>query len=114
MPEITRQLKPLRLQANVLVDGSGRAYLADFGLSAVEDAEILHWTSQSASASTGGTVRWQAPELFEPEPESSAYNDSTNRSSGPFNTKATDVYAWSCAGYEVSTLVLQNFRFLLE
>ncbi|KAG6818427.1 hypothetical protein H0H93_005071, partial [Arthromyces matolae] len=41
---------------NVLVDDSGRALLADFGLSSISDREILAWTSFSSAASKGGTV----------------------------------------------------------
>ncbi|KAG5635984.1 hypothetical protein H0H81_009452, partial [Sphagnurus paluster] len=52
---------------NVLVDSSHRAYLADFGLSGFDDLEIVQWTTQSAEASKGGTVRYQAPELFPTE-----------------------------------------------
>ena len=73
---------------NILVTESGKACLADFGLSNYVDAEMLMWTSES-SANTGGTVRWQAPELFNTE----------NENSKP--TKETDVYAFSCVCYEV-------------
>ncbi|KAG6919867.1 hypothetical protein DXG01_015575 [Tephrocybe rancida] len=78
--------------ANVLVDRSGRAYLADFGLSNVDDSRILRWASQSSAASKGGTVRHQAPELHPAD------------DSGPItvhNTKKTDVFAWGCFAYEV-------------
>lgn len=73
---------------NILVTESGKACLADFGLSIHVDAEMLRWTSES-SENTGGTVRWQAPELFDPE----------NENSKP--TKEADVYAFSCVCYEV-------------
>ncbi|KAG6824620.1 hypothetical protein H0H92_006320, partial [Tricholoma furcatifolium] len=76
--------------ANVLIDGAGRARLSDFGLSAVSDPKILAWTSQSSNASKGGTVRWQAPELFDPK------NDDLVK-----NSPASDVYAWGCVAYEV-------------
>ncbi|KAG6864765.1 hypothetical protein C0991_007291, partial [Blastosporella zonata] len=76
--------------ANILVDGCGRARLADFGLSAVTDSEILHWTANSSAGSRGGSVRWQAPELFDFE------NDEVIH-----NTTASDVYAFSCVAYEV-------------
>ncbi|KAF8067949.1 kinase-like domain-containing protein [Lyophyllum atratum] len=77
---------------NVLVDGSGRAALADFGLSAVTDSQILHWTSHSPAASRGGTARWQAPELHEGDGESVSHN-----------TPASDIYAWGCVCYEIFT-----------
>ncbi|KIK01522.1 hypothetical protein K443DRAFT_98448 [Laccaria amethystina LaAM-08-1] len=75
---------------NILVTESGKACLADFGLSNHVDAEMLTWTSES-SANTGGTVRWQAPEFFDPENENSK------------STKETDVYAFSCVCYEIFT-----------
>ncbi|KIJ97408.1 hypothetical protein K443DRAFT_105741 [Laccaria amethystina LaAM-08-1] len=75
---------------NILVTESGKACLADFGLSNHVDAEMLTWTSES-SAKTAGTVRWQAPELFDLE----------NENSKP--TKETDTYAFSCVCYEIFT-----------
>ncbi|KAG6807417.1 hypothetical protein H0H92_007613 [Tricholoma furcatifolium] len=59
--------------ANILVNESGRALICDFGL-----ASIL--------PSSGGTVMYQAPEIFKQE---------------SFNTKETDVYAFGCLAYEV-------------
>ncbi|KAG6917754.1 hypothetical protein DXG01_001292 [Tephrocybe rancida] len=85
--------------ANILVDGCGRACLADFGLSAVSDSEILHWTGHSSASSKGGSVRWQAPELFDIE------RDEIVR-----NTKASDVYAFSCVAYEIFTGNLPFFE----
>ncbi|KAG6807971.1 hypothetical protein H0H92_005864, partial [Tricholoma furcatifolium] len=74
---------------NVLIDTSGRAASGDFGLSSVTDPQILQWTSQSTMASTGGTTRWQAPELL-------------GTHIGPVhNTKASDVFAWASVCYEV-------------
>ncbi|RDB18407.1 Serine/threonine-protein kinase STY8 [Hypsizygus marmoreus] len=78
--------------ANILVNALGRACLADFGLSSVSDTNILHWTSHSTAASKGGSIRWQAPELFDIE------NDQVVN-----NSKASDVYAWSCVCYEIFT-----------
>ncbi|KAG6907607.1 hypothetical protein DXG01_008225 [Tephrocybe rancida] len=77
---------------NILVDDSGRARLADFGLSSISDPDILAWTSHSSAASKGGSVRWQAPELFDVE------NDSMVK-----NSEASDVYAWACVCYEIFT-----------
>ncbi|KAG6810371.1 hypothetical protein H0H92_012157 [Tricholoma furcatifolium] len=79
------------LLGNILVNECGRACVADFGLSSVSDKEILAWTSYSAVASKGGTVRWQAPELFNLES-----NEEVN------NTKASDIYAWAFVAYEKS------------
>ncbi|KAK6996948.1 kinase-like domain-containing protein, partial [Favolaschia claudopus] len=68
---------------NVLVTRSGRAVLADFGLSSVTDSKILLSTSTKAA----GTMRWQAPELFQGSP----------------NSFASDMYAFSCVCYEIFT-----------
>ncbi|KAG6917229.1 hypothetical protein DXG01_003343 [Tephrocybe rancida] len=84
-------------KANVLVDRSGRAYLADFGLSNIDDPQIVHWTSQSSVASKGGSVRWQAPELHEVEA-----NDSDDEEPNLIhNTEMSDVFAWGCLCYEI-------------
>ncbi|KAG6907327.1 hypothetical protein DXG01_009409 [Tephrocybe rancida] len=83
--------------ANVLVDRGGRLYLADFGLSNIHHPQIVHWTSQSLVASKGGTVRWQAPEL---------YQDTSDPGDEEFiipNTKMSDVFALGCLFYEIFT-----------
>ncbi|KAG6871664.1 hypothetical protein C0995_001673 [Termitomyces sp. Mi166 len=41
-----------------------RALLGDFGISSVSDTDIIAWTSQTKGVSKGGSVRWQASELF--------------------------------------------------
>ncbi|KAG6807745.1 hypothetical protein H0H92_006493 [Tricholoma furcatifolium] len=61
--------------ANILVDDSGRALIADFGL-----ASIL--------PSVGGTTMYMAPELF---------------GEGAFNTKETDIFALGCLIFEIFT-----------
>jgi serine/threonine protein kinase len=78
-------------QVNILIDPSGRACLADFGLSAVADPQIMHWSSCSSMGSKGGSVRWQAPELHD-----SVHGEIVH------NSKESDVYAWSCVCYEVT------------
>ncbi|KAG5328155.1 hypothetical protein C0989_010883, partial [Termitomyces sp. Mn162] len=80
------------MQPNILIDNSGRARLADFGLSGMSDPQILAWTSTSSAGSRGGSVRWQAPELFDVK------NDVYVK-----NTPESDVYAWSCVCYEIFT-----------
>lgn len=44
-----------------------------------------------SSARAGGTVRWKAPELIDPE-----------KDNGP--TKESDIYAFGCVCYEVIAL----------
>jgi len=52
----------LILQSNVLVQGNGRACLADFGLSMM----VLGFTNPSyVTSSIRGNIRWAAAELFE-------------------------------------------------
>ncbi|KAG6811012.1 hypothetical protein H0H92_009353 [Tricholoma furcatifolium] len=75
---------------NVLVDESGRACVADFGLSSISDKEILAWTSVSSTSSKGGTLRYQAPELLDIE-----------NGEQRCNTTASDIYAWACVAYEI-------------
>ncbi|KAF7309157.1 hypothetical protein MKEN_01118000 [Mycena kentingensis (nom. inval.)] len=69
---------------NILVSASGQAVLADFGLSTITDSKFLMSTS---TAKVGGTVRWQAPELFHAAP----------------NSRASDIYAYGCVCYEIFT-----------
>ncbi|KAG6830416.1 hypothetical protein H0H87_008199 [Tephrocybe sp. NHM501043] len=76
--------------ANILINELGRACISDFGLSSVSDREIIAMTSYSSIASKGSTVRWQAPELFDPE-----------RDDDIRNTEFSDIYAWACVAYEI-------------
>ncbi|KAG6916785.1 hypothetical protein DXG01_005367 [Tephrocybe rancida] len=76
---------------NVLVDGAGRARLADFGISSVLGAEIVAWTSQQTSSSKGGTARWRAPEVLQ------------GTGGVPTNSKESDVYALGCVALEIFT-----------
>ncbi|KAJ6495124.1 kinase-like domain-containing protein, partial [Mycena sanguinolenta] len=71
---------------NVLVTRSGRAVLADFGLSSVvTESKIVVFSASTVK--TGGTTRWLAPELFQ--------DGRTN--------PASDVYALACVFYEIFT-----------
>ncbi|KAG6847270.1 hypothetical protein H0H93_009148, partial [Arthromyces matolae] len=79
---------------NILVDSTGRARLADFGVSSVSDSEIIAWTTEAPAASTGGSKRWQAPELI-----NTGDVDDRARS----NTKESDIYAFGCVCYEIFT-----------
>ncbi|KAF5340586.1 hypothetical protein D9611_007325 [Ephemerocybe angulata] len=80
--------------ANILVTSSGRACVADFGLSVVIEGEIAPEIGVPSLAtgysSFGGTARWQAPELLDPNIEDAA------------PTELSDVYSLGCVMYEVS------------
>lgn len=75
-----------------LVDDLGRACLTDFGLSSISDSKIPAWTSHSSVGSKGGSIRWQAPELFDPDSDQVVKN-----------SVASDVYALSCVFFEIFT-----------
>ncbi|KAG6828321.1 hypothetical protein H0H92_008384 [Tricholoma furcatifolium] len=62
-------------------------------------SEILHWTANSSAGSRGGSIRWQAPELFDVEKDEVVHN-----------TNASDVYAFSCVAYELFTGNLPFFE----
>ncbi|KAJ6448539.1 kinase-like domain-containing protein, partial [Mycena sanguinolenta] len=71
---------------NVLVTRSGRAVLADFGLSSVvTESKIVVFSASTVK--TGGTTRWLAPELFH----------------GGRTNPASDVYALACVFHEIFT-----------
>jgi serine/threonine protein kinase len=73
-------------QDNILVSPSGRACLADFGFGTVGDSVVALRTS---TALGGGTTRYSAPELLDPEENI------------PRTTRASDMYAFGCVCYEV-------------
>ena len=58
-------LTSVSVKANILIDQTGRARLADFGLLTVisDPTNLL----PSSSYTQGGTVRWMSPELIEPQ-----------------------------------------------
>ncbi|KAJ7862080.1 kinase-like domain-containing protein, partial [Mycena leptocephala] len=72
---------------NILVTLSRRACIADFGLSSISNALTLRFTHSTPKA-PGGTVRYQAPELFQGEIS---------------NQFGSDVYAFACVCYEILT-----------
>ncbi|KAF9780864.1 kinase-like domain-containing protein [Thelephora terrestris] len=76
--------------ANILIDGNGRARLADFGLLAIvsDPATII----SSAAFSGAGTHRWMSPELLDPERFQLKHSRPT---------KLSDCYALGMVVYEV-------------
>ena len=78
------------LQANILINKSGRACIADFGLLTII-SETSH-TTTSSSITNAGTVRWMSPELL--HPEHFDFKDSRP-------TKASDCYALGMVILEV-------------
>ena len=77
------------LKANILIDGTGNALLADFGLLMIisDPANLL----SSSSNTQGGTVRWMGPELIAPD----QFGFEKSRP-----TKASDCYALGMVVYE--------------
>lgn len=75
--------------ANILVNASLSACVADFGLSTIRDPDVVHLSTSSAGHG-GGTIRWMAPELLDP-------NDEIH------NSMASDIYAYACVCYEIYT-----------
>ncbi|KAK7063344.1 kinase domain-containing protein [Favolaschia claudopus] len=71
---------------NILVTPSGRACIADFGLSIIVNVMSLRLTT-STIANRGGTVRYYAAELFNSD----------------VKTFASDIYAFGCVAYEIMT-----------
>ena len=79
----------LSVKANILVDQTGNARLADFGLLAViSDAANL---SPSSSYAHGGTARWMSPERISPQ-------DFGLKTSRP--SKSSDCYSLGMVIYE--------------
>ncbi|KAF7354925.1 Protein kinase domain-containing protein [Mycena sanguinolenta] len=83
---------------NILVTPSGRACIADFGLSTIVDELSLKMAFSSRSG-PAGTVRYQAPELLK------------NESSTHFGS---DVYAFACVCYEILTGKVPFFEVVNE
>ena len=70
---------------NILVDNDGHARLTDFGSSFI-------YEGTSNPCSSGGAIRWQAPELIDPERFNSAFDIPTPQS---------DVFSFACVVIEV-------------
>ena len=78
------------VQANILIDETGHACLADFGLVTIISGASSHLSSSESTH--GGTSRWMSPELFHPE----AFSLEDSR-----RTKYSDCYALGMVIYEV-------------
>ena len=78
------------VKTNILIDETGHACLADFGLLAIISDATSH--ASSSSSPHGGTFRWMSPELF--YPENFGLKDSRR-------TKHSDCYALGMVIYEV-------------
>ncbi|KZT54907.1 kinase-like protein, partial [Calocera cornea HHB12733] len=79
---------------NILVRASGRACLADFGLSRIQEESSESHTSTSRSATTGN-VRWKPPEWFFPERYGLTFVQTF--------TPEADIYSFGMVIYEVYT-----------
>jgi serine/threonine protein kinase len=79
----------------VLIDGHGRARLIDFGLTI-----ILDTTRTKVTSSTAGTLRWMAPELFDPE------KYGVPKAEVGIPTRKTDIYALGITAWEVINISL--------
>jgi serine/threonine protein kinase len=85
----------MKVKVNILITDSHRACLADFGLATTKDSKSFVVKSATTMRVTG-TLRWQAPELFDP------YADDTTCVS----SLASDVYAFACVCYEVAYMII--------
>ena len=93
---VSYKISHINVQTNILIDDQGRGVLSDFGL-----ARALGKTDKSGltTSSISGSLRWLAPELF-PKLEGGQANSQTEIQ----RTKASDVWAFGCTVYEVSTV----------
>ncbi|KAJ7931278.1 kinase-like domain-containing protein [Mycena leptocephala] len=73
--------------ANILLDDQGHARLADFGLAVITDGPL-------APTNRGGSLRWMAPELLNPE----ACGFTVFQ-----RTFASDIYSFACVCLELYT-----------
>ena len=89
-----RVVGDIDMQANILINSERRACLADFGLAAIiEDTTSGDGPSGNK---TGGTTRWMAPEIL--DPDRFGY---TKRSRKRLPSKSTDIYALGMTILEV-------------
>jgi serine/threonine protein kinase len=79
-------------QANILVDNTGTARVADFGLMTMTDLSTI--VLSKTTDSSGGTLNWMSPELLDPQ----------RFGSDGRLTRESDCYALGMVIYEVSRL----------
>lgn len=65
----------------------------DFGLSTAGESRALQQSSASSARATG-TLRWMAPEVLAPEPDSDT-----------ICTRESDIYSLACVFYEVGDML---------
>jgi serine/threonine protein kinase len=78
-------------QANILVDHTGTAHVADFGFMTMTDLSTIALSKTDISA--GGTHAWMSPELLDPE----------KFGSDGCPTRESDCYALGMVIYEVTS-----------
>jgi len=90
----------LPVQANILIDQTCHARLADFGLLSIisDPANIL----SSSSYTQGGTARWMSPELI--NPQRFGFENS-------YPTKSSDCYAFGMVIYETISGHLPFYKY---
>ena len=86
VPRSVIEISHLPSQENVLVDGSGRARLGDFGFTSVASLTC----TETSSPGFGGSQQWMAPELFNP-----------NEGKYGLSTPASDTFALGMVTLEV-------------
>jgi len=94
-PQLCLPLTILIFQLNILIDRTGRARLADFGL-----LTIVPDSSSVTSRGQGGTTRWMSPELLDPEIQDHR------------QTIYSDCYALGMVIYEVLSEKIPFYQFL--
>lgn len=67
---------------------TGHACIADFGMAKAKESEVFK-DSHASNVISGGTLRWQAPELILDDDDIVG------------NTLASDIYSFGCVLYEV-------------
>ncbi|KDQ59255.1 hypothetical protein JAAARDRAFT_33978 [Jaapia argillacea MUCL 33604] len=85
---------------NILISDDGHAVLSDFGLSRVVQ-DLGGSPSGNTTGSLAGSVRWAAPELLE---------SGEDEDSLPRHTLATDIWAFACTAFELSSGKLPYWR----